>query len=254
MAWVRRIGAATGWVVAAGVLFGLAGAGVLADAAAFVGSLFAAGASAGVVLLVEALSRASIDFEIEPSPPVMPGGRKFLRVHVWNSRLPRPMSLFFDRRPALLTRAWVTFLTQTNDPVFEKGRRMRGRWSSTPEPVLPLTVTAPSTGDPRVVLTWDLTRTTDSVDIPPGSFELLDVVMRVPHDDSCRGWHNGIIQRPNPPPEEQFELPKGRYHALIRVQTGGRSFRYVLRIVNDLSIEHFRLEPIEPQPALPEDL
>ena len=83
---------------------------------------------------------------------------------------------------------------------------------------------------------------------------MLDLVMRTPDEDGCRGWHNGIIQRPDPPLDERFELAQGRYHALITVQTGGRAFRYVLRIVNDLPIEHFRLEPIEPQPTLPGDL
>ena len=253
MRLIGRAGWLIAWLGAVAALSALALAGAVADAAAFVGSLFAAGVSAAALFIVEAQSRPSIWLELEPWP-VDAHDRTFLRVRVWNRRPPRLVSVFLDRRPALLTRAWVTFLTPNNQPVFRQGHRMRGRWSSTPEPVLPMAISQPDTGRQQVVFAWDPTRTTDSVDIPPGSFQLLDLVMRVRGERNCQGWHNGIIQRPDPPPEEQFQLPEGRYHALITVDTGGRRFRQVVRIVNDVPIEHFRLEPVSPQPVLLEEL
>jgi len=68
--------------------------------------------------------------------------------------------------------------------------------------------------------------------------------MRVPGEAGCRGWHNRMIQNPNPPPEQQVELPQGRYHAQVRVDVSGRSFNALFRIVCDVGIQDFRLEPL----------
>jgi hypothetical protein len=237
-----------GYLIAIAFLGALAYLGVQADHKSFVGSLFAAFLSAFTVLFVEAELRPQISIVVEATPPPIPG-RKFLRVLVENRALWWPLRLIMDRRPIYQARAWITFLTETNDPVFGKGRLMIGRWSNTPEPVHPVSILSQGTsGTPEITFLWDLSVTRDAVDIGSGASEILDIVMRTPSEDGCRGWHNRMIQNPSPPPEDRFELPKGRYRALVRVDASGRNFKALFRIVCDIGIEDFRLEPIRRVP------
>lgn len=226
------------------VLVTLAYFGVQADAKSFVGSLFAAFLSVAVVIFIEMELRPQIRITEEATPPALPDGRKFLRVIVENPALWCPLNLLMDRRPVYQARASIIFLTEDNLPVFGKTRQMIGRWSNTPEPVRPLSVFSNVSGTPAVGFFRDLSITRDAVDIGSGGGELLDVVMRVKGEDGCHGWHNRMIENPDTPPQDQFDLPKGRYHALIRVATSGRTFKALFRIVCDVGIEDFRLEPL----------
>lgn len=220
----------------------LAYVGIQADYQSFVGSLFAAFLSVFVVIFIEMELRPRIRITAEEDPPVLPDGRKFLRVIVENRALWWPLKLIMDRRPAYQARAWIRFLTDTNDLVFRGGREMSGRWSNTPEPLRPISIIPGGTGDASITFLRDLSITRDAVDIASGSREPLDIVMRGPTEDGCRGWHNLIIQNPNPSPEDQFELPKGRYRAFVRVDASGRSTSARFRIVCDVGISDFRLE------------
>ena len=65
-----------------------------------------------------------------------------------------------------------------------------------------------------MILLLDLSVTRDAVAWLRPS-EILDIVMRAPGEEGCRGWHNQIIQNPNPRPEDRFELHIGRYHARV---------------------------------------
>ena len=130
---------------------------------------------------------------------------------------------------------------------------MIGRWASTPEPVTPLALLRG--GEQHDIVTViDLAKTVDTVDIPPGSYDVLDVLVRVQGRDDCWGWHNRTIGRDDAAPEHRFVLQAGRYRALIRAQTAGRQFDYVVRIVNDVPFEDFRLEQVNPQPKVASDL
>jgi hypothetical protein len=226
------------------VLGALAYIGVQADQKSFVGSLFAAFLSAFIVFFVEMELRPAISIAQEGTPVVQPDGRRFLRVVVANRALWWPLKLIMDRRPANQVRAWITFLTEANNPVFAPGRQMIGRWSNTPEPVRPMMISQNPGGAPEMTLLLDPTVTRDAVDIGSGASEVLDIVMRGPREAGCRGWHNRIIQHPNPRPEDRFELPMGRYHAQVRVDVSGRSSKALFRIVCDVGIEDFRLEPL----------
>ncbi len=197
------------------VLGALAYIGVEADYKSFVGSLFAAFLSAFLVFFLEMERRPEISIVQEPT-----------------------------RRAANQVRAWITFLTDANNPVFAPGRQMIGRWSDTPEPVRPIMIAQNPGGAPQMTFFLDLSVTRDAVDIGSGASEILDIVMRVPGEAGCRGWHNRMIQNPNPPPEQQVELPQGRYHAQVRVDVSGRSFNALFRIVCDVGIQDFRLEPL----------
>lgn len=236
------------YLFAIAVLVALAYFGLKADPDSFVGSLFAAFLSAFMVVFVEMELRPEIRIVEEENPPVLGDGRKFLRVIVENRTLWLPLKLIMDRRPIYQARAWITFLTESNDPVFARERRMIGRWSNTPEPVRPISTFQSPSGTPAISFLWDLSLTRDAVDIGSGGSEPLDIVMRVPGEDGCRGWHNRMIQNPNTPPDDQFELSKGRYRALVRVDASGRSFKALFRIVCDVGIRDFRLEPISQVP------
>ena len=225
------------------VLGALAYIGVQADQKSFVGSLFAAFLSAFIVFFVEMELRPEIRIVQEETPPVL-NGRKFLRVVVSNRALWWPLKFIMDRRPANQVRAWITFLTEANNPVFAPERQMIGRWSNTPEPVRPIMISQNPGGAAEMTLLLDLSVTRDAVDIGSGASEILDIVMRAPGEAGCRGWHNRMIQNPNPRPEERFELPMGRYHARVRVDVSGRSFNALFRIVCDVGIEDFRLESV----------
>ncbi len=238
------MGSRIGYLIAIAVLGALAYFGLHADHKSFVGSLFAAFLSAFIVFFVEMELRPQISIVEEETPPVLPGGRKFLRVIVENRSLWWPLKLIMDRRPVYQARAWITFLTESNDPIFAKGRQMIGRWANTPEPMRPISISQSPSGTPGIGFLRDLSVTRDAVDISSGGSEPLDIVMRVPGEDGCRGWHNRMIQNPNTPPEDQFELSKGRYRALVRVEASGRSFKALFRIVCDVGIGDFRLEPI----------
>ena len=78
--------------------------------------------------------------------------------------------------------------------------------------------------------------------------EPLDIVIRDPTEDGCHGWHNRMIGNPNALPEDQFNLSKGRYRALVRIDSSSRSFKALFRIVCDVGIDDFRLEPVRPVP------
>jgi hypothetical protein len=235
-------------LIAIAALGALAYFGLQADHKSFVGSLFAGFLSAFMVLFVEMELRPQISIVEEETPPVLPDGRKFLRAIVENRALWWPLKLIMDRRPVYQARAWITFLTESNDPVFAKGRQMIGRWSNTPEPVRPILSSQSPSGTTGISFLRDLSVTRDAVDIGSGASEPLDIVMRSPSEDGCRGWHNRMIQNPNTPPEDQSEISNGRYRALVRVDASGRSFKALFRIVCDIGIGDFRLEPIRPVP------
>ncbi len=123
---------------------------------------------------------------------------------------------------------------------------MKGRWASTPEPV----AFGGLDGNGQPLLVRDPGRERDYVDIGPGSFEVLDVLWRKPSEETCRGWHNGIIGWSQVKSEEDFPLEKGRYHVKVRVQTGGRNFERVFRIENPQRREDFSLGELTKQPRL----
>lgn len=216
-------------------------------------SLFASFIAVVVVLWVERARKPLLDFQIQQDGLTVWDGRKLLTVCIQNKPLINPLLAFFvARHPALMCRAYLTFLHEDNQPVYANGHRMLGRWKRTPDPVVPFPFPLALTSKPVTVR--DPTRTKDEIDIPPGSSEILDVVIRHPSSDNCYGWHNGYIGDPEPHPDDVFELGKGRYHVLIRVRTGGEDFKHVYRIVNDVALDHFRLEDLASQPKLDESL
>ena len=232
------------YIVYVVVLTALACVGVRANYDSFIGSLFAAFLSVFTVFFIESELRPHLVITPEEPPITVAGGRKFLRVCVTNRALWWPLSLIMDRRPATQVRAWITFLTDSNDLVFAPNRQMIGRWATTPDPVRPLMITQNPAGSQQTTYMLDFSITRDAIDIPSGSDEILDIVMRDPNEDGCHGWHNRIIGNPKPNPEDQFDLRSERYRAKVRVDIAGRSVVAVFRIVCDVPIGDFRLEVV----------
>jgi hypothetical protein len=203
-----------------------------------------------IVMVLERQRRPDLVFEIEPEPPVQPNGRKFLRVRVRNRPLPRVLGLVYERQPALMTRAWITFLHTDGQPVFRPGHRMRGRWADSPEPIRPVPVSTE-----QIIFLGDPFETWHDNDIPPGEFEVLDIVMRPPDSEQCYGWSSEYLLATMGAPEPvgvTFALDRGRYLVLVHAQAGGRSFRHVFRLVNDVrALSDFRLAEPDRQPSLP---
>ena len=235
------------YLVSFAILGALALFGVLVDYRGFAASLFAAAVSIFVVIFIEMELKGKIRIVKEPKAFVLPNGRTFLRVMVENPVLRSPFRFIMDRRPIYQARASIKFLTEKNDPLFN-GREMIGRWSNTPEPLRPISIAPGAYGTAGITFLRDLSVTRDSIDIACGASELLDIVMRDPKEDKCRGWHNRIIENSDPAPEDSFDLAKGCYHALVRVDASGRRFTAIFRIVFDLDNNDFRLEPLGPGP------
>lgn len=199
------------------------------------------------VLWIERSKRPKIRFCIEADPPVLPGNpqrqelatvsRKFLRVQVINDPMNRFVGSLYTRSPAISCRAWVIFQRTDGSAYFKPGHRMVGRWSNTPEPV--------SFGitDNTIYQYRDPRLAKDTVDIAAGDSEFLDLVMRSSDSDECVGWHNGIIANPDPRASDQFILAHGTYLVQVRLRTDGRDYETTLKLFNDVSFEHFRLEP-----------
>lgn len=223
----------------------------LGDRNSFFASVFGIAASAVFVLFLEALRRPKISIVAERGLPPHHDGRRFLRVLVSNAPTVWFMKPFVDRQPALLTSAQIVFLNQDDRPRFRADHNMQGRWSRTPEPVSnPIAVPDPNNaGHILLAVFFDWSRVRDTVDIVPGAQEPLDIVMRAPGSDTATGWHNEIINNPNP--TKKFELPRGRFRALVVVQSSGRRFRKAFEIVNDVELDQFRLEPLRQIPKLP---
>jgi hypothetical protein len=197
------------------------------------------------VLFVEKWRKPALTLTIEHTPPLRPDGRKFLRVLVRNKPVGKLLSFFTTRQPALMCKAHLLFLNEDDTPRYANERKMVGRWSSTPEPIVPQII-GDDQGRPQIAFLGDPTKATDCVDIPPNEEEVLDVLMKEDGQSCCYGWHNGIIGHHNPPSNQTFELPKGRYHVLITVRTCGEDFSKLFRIVNDpQDITEFRLEEIK---------
>lgn len=184
--------------------------GLEADQKSFIGSLFSAFVSAFVVVFVEMELRTRIKMVEESPTHVLRDKRRLLRVIVENSRLWWPLNNLMDRRPAYQVRAWITFLTDSNDLVFTKGREMIGRWASAPEPIRPISLTEAPNRSAQAAFFRDLSITRDAIDIGSGSKDFLDIVIRNTDKEGCYGWHNRIIQNPNIDPEDSFECRKKR--------------------------------------------
>ena len=77
------------------------------------------------------------------------------------------------------------------------------------------------------------------IDIFPGENEMLDVAVRFKDEEDCYGWSNDSYLHNWRIPSRK--LAKGRYLVRVKVTSAGQSWEELLRPINDVSIQDFRL-------------
>lgn len=204
-----------------------------------------------VLFIVEPRRQPQLYFEIGEGPARFKEKDTditVLRVHVYNRKMSGCLSKLYDRQPAFLCRAFITFLHfQEKTQVYD--RVMIGRWAGTPEPLLPIFDTS---GKPildesgRPARTYHHQLAPDWIHIPPGSEmpSTLDIVSKAGNDEECYGYTNEsyayTLYR-----HEGWKLNRGKFIVKITVKTGDKNFTSCFLLINE---EDFRLETYPPKP------
>lgn len=119
------------------------------------------------------------------------------------------------------------------------------RWPNSPEPI-PLLFEFD--GKQATIVDPSLITLEQRKDVFPGEVELIDVACRLDDDEDCYGWNNeSYFSNPlwrNP----SWRLPQNRYLINVTIVSAGEKLSKPFRLINDVSINDFRLED-----ALPED-
>jgi hypothetical protein len=165
---------------------------------------------------------------------------RFLGVLVENKALSWGVR-WLSRNAASQSSAQITFYHLDAQKVFSGP--MVGRWSGSPEPVPPISISGERVTIENIVVSYDLsTSSTLKKDIYPGEIEKLDIAARFDNDNDCFGWNNEAYfsdpQWRNP----KWRIPSGRYLVLVQVTTSGEKTTELFRLSNDVSIDDFRLE------------
>jgi hypothetical protein len=164
---------------------------------------------------------------------------RFLRLAISNDNLPFFLRWLL-RVPAQKCHGSIQFHHLDGQNVF--GRAMQIRWIRSPEPV-PIQA---NFGGQRLAI-FDPVRLTPELnwDIYPGMEELFDVAARFDADVDCFGWSNEsyfsdpIWRNPN------WRVPPGRYLIKVEVFSSGKRCEGLFRLINDVQIGDFRLEPAQ---------
>lgn len=81
------------------------------------------------------------------------------------------------------------------------------------------------------------------IDIYPGEQEELDIAARFDNETEAYGWNNEAYFSSTPWRSAQWQLGSNRYLVKVSVLAGNCECSGIFRIINDVSIEGFRLEP-----------
>jgi hypothetical protein len=173
--------------------------------------------------------------EIKEDDPLKRPPVKWLNVYIHNKSMPRWLLWVYEREPAKTCLAWITFHHYPDGHrVFD--REMIARWNETPQPEFVFSETEQG----QVGLLRNPIQ--NSVDIPPGEYTDIAVVVKPKDQDECFGWNNDSYLHQWKHPE--WELQKKRYIAKVRVKTMGREFTEAFLITNDVPYKDVRLEPL----------
>ncbi len=195
----------------------------------------------GVLWLIERNRRPDLWFQVEEPAHEMklfgPDGTvedvQLLRLYVHNKNTPKRLSWAYNREPAMMCRAWIAFYDQNKLRVYS--REMLGRWAETPNPKI-AQVTDLNGNVVRYAQNSEELR--HSVDIPPGAYTPLDLVVRSKSETTCYGWNNDSLVRYGKNPD--WRLKEGQYLVRVTVKTGGKNFDGFFRLINEME---FRLVP-----------
>ncbi len=189
------------------------------------------------VLAIERQKKPQLTFDVAQQGEIFDDDKlkrpaaKWLKIKVKNDNLSGPLSWIYDRDPALLCRASVTFNHLDGHSVF--GRTLSARWDNTPEPQ-PL-IGHTDQGDVAI-----MPYVHETYDIPPGEYTTIALVYRAKGEAECYGWNNESYLYGFKHPE--WKLEKGRYIAEVSIRTRGRTFVSRFMIFNDVEYHDVRLE------------
>lgn len=162
---------------------------------------------------------------------------KYLRLEIQNKSLPL-FARWMARNAAPQCYGMITFYHLDGQNVF--GRVMEIRWSNAPEPI-PTQVTFD--GHKLSFFDYQRFQTAQRIDLHPGDRGEFAVVARFDNEAACWGWSNESYFCANIWRNEKWELREGRYLIKVSVHSGGEYVSDVFRLVNDVSIDDYRLEP-----------
>lgn len=205
------------------------------------------GALAAIVttIVIESLRKPKLRLEISAPVNMSYNDRpakiaKFLGVRLTNQPLPR-WARWMLREAALQCHGVVTF-HHLNDGQNVFGRSMPIRWHSAPEPVPRHIVIE---GKHFVFADSDKITLSPRIDVYPGESEELAVATRFDRDEDCYGFSNESYfsdpQWRNP----RWKLPSGRFLVRITVVSSGEKCSALFRLINDVPLSDFRLEPAQ---------
>lgn len=180
-----------------------------------------------------------------PYPAQFPARRaRFLRLTIANNKLPFLLRWLL-RSPAQKCHGSIQFHHLDGQNVF--GRSMQIRWIRSPEPV-PITA---NLGGQQLQI-FDPVRLTPELnwDIYPGMEELFDVAARFDADVDCFGWSNESYFSNPIWRNTNWRIPPGRYLVKVEILSSGKKCSGVFRLINDVQINDFRLEPTQPEDPL----
>jgi len=162
---------------------------------------------------------------------------KYLLLEIENKSLPS-FARWMSRNAAVQCHGTITFHHLDGQNVF--GRSMDIRWSSAPEPV-PTQVAF----DSHTFGFFDHQRfqTAQRIDLYPGERDNFSVVARFDSDADCWGWSNESYFCENIWRNEKWKLKPDRYLVSVSIQSAGEHVSDIFRLVNDVSIDDYRLEP-----------
>jgi len=187
-------------------------------------------------LHLEISEPADADYENHPAKHA-----RWLGVLVMNRPLARGFR-WLSRNAALESQALISFYHLDGQPVFSGP--MIGRWSSSPQPITPISIIGDNLTINQITIAYDSVTTANArMDIHPGNAEKVDIAAKFDQDNVCFGWNNeAYFSKPlwrNP----KWRLLTGRYIVKVEIIAAGEKTMSLFRLCNDVAIDNFRLEP-----------
>jgi hypothetical protein len=165
---------------------------------------------------------------------------KFLYVVVENKDLPK-LFKWLSRSAAMQCHGTVTF-HHLNDGTRVFQSPMPIRWTSLPTPEGEKYIV-----ENQIIQMFDMNKINhySRVDIYTGESnkESLNIAARFDDEEDCYGWTNENFVSTPLWRTLRWKLPKGRYLVRVSVLSAGEKCEKLFRLINDVSMNDFRLEP-----------
>jgi hypothetical protein len=163
---------------------------------------------------------------------------KYLLIGVENENLPSFVR-WMSRNAALQCHGTISFHhLEDGQNVF--GRAMDIRWSSAPEPV-PIRIDY--NGHHLEFFDHHRFQASQRIDIYPGDKNEFAAVAKFDNEQECWGWNNESYFCKNTWRNDKWKLDKGRYLIKVTIYSSGENVSKVFRLINDVSINDYRLMP-----------